>query len=91
MQFNQFKDAIGDTVDGVYSPSEDKVSINLTNSTLSYSCEFYSLSRGMLSRCYPLTDILGKVILSIVNEDDVTIVITFSDNYSLLIKLDQRN
>jgi hypothetical protein len=41
----------------------------------------------MLSRCYPLTDILGKVILSIVNEDDVTIVITFSDNYSLLIKL----
>ena len=80
---NDNYDAIGDTVDGV-SASEDKVFINLTNSTLSYSYEFYSLSKGMLSR--PLTDILGKVILSIVNEDDVTIV-TFSDNYSLLIKL----
>lgn len=83
---NDNYDAIGDTVDGV-SASEDKVFINLTNSTLSYSYEFYSLSYGMLSRCFPLTDILGKVILSIVNEDDVTIVITFSDNYSLLIKL----
>jgi hypothetical protein len=82
---NDNYDAIGDTVDGV-SASKDKVFINLTNSTLSYSYEWYSLSRGMLSRCYQLTDILGKVILSIVNEDDVIIVITFSDNYSLLIK-----
>ena len=41
----------------------------------------------MLSRAFPIEDIIGKTILSIVNEDDVTVVITFSDNYSLLIKL----
>ena len=80
---NDNYDAIGDTVDGV-SASEDKVFINLTNSTLSYSYEFYSLSKGMLSR--PLTDILGKRIIGIIS-DDKEIVVKFTDDYSLLIKL----
>ena len=80
---NDNYDAIGDTVDGV-SASEDKVFINLTNSTLSYSYEFYSLSKGMLSR--PLTDILGKRIIGIIS-DDKEIVVKFTDYYSLLIKL----
>jgi hypothetical protein len=63
--------------------------INLTNSSyfLFSRILFYSLSLGLLCRAFPIEDIIGKVILSIVNEDDVTIVITFSDNYSLLIKL----
>jgi len=63
--------------------------INLTNSSyfLFSRILFYSLSLGLLCRPFPIEDIIGKVILSIVNEDDVTIVITFDDNYSLLIKL----
>lgn len=81
---NDNYNALGDTVVNVNDVNG--LTINLTNSTLSYSYEFYSLSKSMLCRCYPIEDIISKRIIGFISDNN-EVVIKFTDDYSLLIKL----